>query len=239
MEKTKKSYWFILLISVVIFFGVSESRSWGYSITMTIDSRDDAGISPILPFPFVKFVYSSGEHYVPSSESPFNSKQDVVNYADSKGITNWTLYSSGNIWSSDQIVGDYLIGLAPGPYRVSVVGGAFMRDSFNWSSYYGLYWWELHIQAREPSGNPIGSDYILGSTSPYSSANEALSSNLGKYYDINLPPGGSLLFWIYDINSIDNLGDLTFKVTLVPIPPTFLLFGTGLLFFVKRDRLKK
>ncbi len=239
MEKTKKPYWFILLVSVMILWGASESRSWGYSITMTIDSRDDAGISPILPFPFVKFEYPSGVHYVPSSEGPFNSKENVSSYADSKGITGWTLYSSGNIWSSDQIVGDFLIGLAPGPYRVSVVSGAFMRDSFNWSNYYGSFWWELHIQVRDPSGNPIGSDYILGSNSPYSSADEALSSNLGKYYDFNLPPGGSLLFWIYDLNSIDNLGNLTFKVTLVPIPSTILLFGTGLIFFVKRIRLKK
>lgn len=220
-----------------ILFLIMSNSIWAYSVDLTIDSKDDAGISPILPFPFVKFVYSDGELYVSPNEGPFNSKDDVYNYADSKGITDWTLQSAGNIWSqSDYIVGDFIIGLTQGPYRVSVLDGAFMYDSFDWSIYSGKYWWQLHIQARKPTGEPYGSDIILGSTNPYNSASEALSDNIGKYVDIYVPSGGSFIFWIYDTNSIDNSGSLTFNVTLIPLPSTLILFGSALVFLAIKSR---
>ncbi len=231
MGKIKKFKFLMYTLSFLVIFLSLISFSWPYSINLTLDAKDDAGVSPILPFPFAKFVYDGGELYVASNEGPFNTKDDVYNYANSKGITNWELISAGNIWSqSDLIVGDYLIGLNPGPYRISVLDGAFMYDSFDWSQYSGKYWWQLHIQARKPTGEPYGSDIILGATDPYDSPDKALSDNLGKYVDIEVPSGGSLVFWIYDTNSLDNSGSLGFNVTLIPAPPTIILFVTGIIF---------
>lgn len=237
MLRVKKFHILIFLISLIPILLMVNDISWSYSVSLTVDAKDDAGASPILPFPFAKFVYPGGELYVSPDEGPFNTKQDVYEYAATEGITDWTLLSAGHIWSqNDLIVGDYLIGLSSGPYRISVFEGAFMYDSFGWSQYEGQYRWQLHIQARKPSGEPFGPDLILGSTNPYSSADEALRDNLGKYVDIDVPQGGSLIFWIWDdINSLDNSGSLTFNVTLIPLPSTLILFGTGILFLVKRQ----
>ncbi len=77
---------------------------------------------------------------------------------------------------------------------------------------------------------------ILGDTNPLNSANAALTNSLGVYIDIPVEDGGSLTFWIWDTNSIDNSGGLTFDVIPIPEPSTFLLAGTGLLFLYQRFR---
>jgi hypothetical protein len=232
---------FSLIIVLVIIFGLTATT---FAIQMTIDAKEDAGQFPEQGA-YLKFVYPSGYYDVTAADPPWTSSSQVYAYATSHSIPQgWHLESAGNIWSSDLFVGDALTNLDMGIYRISVVGGAFMYDSFGggWSQYRDQWRWQLHIQAlRAIQGGQIVDylDYVLGSFDPYSSAGEALQGSLGDYIDIPLAEGGSLIFWIWDNpNTIDNFGILTFDVVTAPIhePPTFILIGTGLLFLIRRFR---
>jgi hypothetical protein len=220
----------VIALFVISFMGVLQSPALG--IQMTIDAIDDAGQSPGQPA-YLKFVYDADKELsVTTSDvsQPWTSKQEVINYADLKGITDWQLESASNIWSSDKTVGDALTNLSAGIYRISVVAGAFQYDSFNWSAY-GQWWWQLHIQS-----SLLPQSVILGDTNPFPTDAEALANSSGESIDIPVDEGGSLTFWIWDTNSIDNSGILTFNVVPIPEPSTFILAGTGLLFLSRYFR---
>jgi hypothetical protein len=223
---------FFLIIVLVIIFGLTVAT---FAIQMTIDAKEDAGQFPGQGA-YLKFVYPSGYYDVTSADPPWTSSSQVYAYASSHNIpSGWHLESAGNIWSSDQFVGDALTNLDMGTYRISVVGGAFMYDSFGggWSPYGDQWRWELHIQALRAieAGNIVDYfDYVLGSFDPYGSAGEALQASLGDYIDIPLAEDGSLIFWIWDNpNTIDNGDSLIFNVTPIPEPATIFLLGSDLL----------
>jgi hypothetical protein len=238
---------FIMIgLFAIAFMGVLQSPALG--IQMTIDAIDDAGQSPNEEA-YLKFVYASGYHVVNASGPQWTFASQVYAYASDP--TNnipqneeWELQSAGNIWSSDKIVGEALNNLSAGLYRVSVVGGAFMYDSFDegWSPFENQWRWELHIQAlRAFVGGEIKDyfDYMLGSFDHFDTAALALQASIGMHIDIALAEGGSLIFWIWDNpNTIDNSGSLTFDVATAPIPEpsTLILTGTGLFFLARRFR---
>ena len=225
---------FIMIgLFVIAFMGVLQSPALG--IQMTIDAIDDAGQFPGQNA-YVKFVYDvNKELSVTTSDvsQPWTSKQEVIDYADLKGITDWQLESASNIWSSDKTVGDTLTNLSAGIYRIAVVAGAFQYDSFNLSDYKGQYWWQLHIQS-----SMLADPVILGDTKGFPSPQSALANSFLKYLDVPVNEGGSLNFWIWDWNSIDNSGSLTFDVATAPIPEpsTLILVGTGVFFLTRRFR---
>ncbi len=231
-------YYLVMAISVIVFTGITQGSV--YAIQMTIDAIEDAGQFPGQGA-YLKFVYPSGYYNVTVADPPLTSSSQVYTYATSHNIPlGWHLESAGNIWSSDQFVGEALTNLDMGIYRISVVSGAFMYDAFGggWSQYGNQWRWQLHIQAVRAiqGGNIINYlDYMLGSFDPYNSAGEALQASLGGYIDIPLADDGSLIFWIWDNpNTIDNGGGLTFNVTPIPEPSTLILVGIGLFFLVRR-----
>ncbi len=79
------------------------------------------------------------------------------------------------------------------------------------------------------SGNYNFNDY-------FSNPDAAFNAVKDRYIDIPLAAGGELSFWIWDWNSIDNSGSLTFNVASVPEPSTFLLLTIGIAFLVRRIR---
>jgi len=231
----------LIFLAVSVLAGIAPGPA--FSLVMTIDAIEDAGQFPGQGA-YLRFKYDDPPQYLPVTTSdvpsPWTSKQEVYDFAGSKGITGWELQSGGSIWSSDLIVGDTLAGLSAGVYRVSVLDGAFMYDFFNWSNFEGQWRWQLHIQAlRAMVDDEVKDyfDYMLGSEIPYDTPALALQASLEQYLDIPLAEGGSLIFWIWDNpNSIDNLGSLTFDVTLIPEPSTLILAGTGLLLLLRRYR---
>lgn len=226
------------MMFVFVFMGIERGLAFGAPIT--IDAVEDAGLYPGQGA-YLRFVDKDGVYYpVPATGLQWTSSSQVYTYAYSKGITDWVLESTGNIWSSDLIVGESLSGLQAGIYRVSPVDGAYMYDSFGWDpTYRDKYWWELHIQARRAYNNDQIVDYLdymLGSYTSYNSADLALQASLGSYIDIPLAEGGLLSFWIWDWNSIDNSGGLSFNVTPIPEPSTLTLLAIGLPFLIRRIR---
>ncbi len=93
--------------------------------------------------------------------------------------------------------------------------------------------WELHVQALRAikDGQVVDYlDYLLGSGNSYDSEAESLNAWQGGFIDIPLAQNGSLIFWIYDINAIDNAGSLSFNIaniSPVPEPSTLMLLAAG------------
>ncbi len=223
---------FRLFIVSLFSLGMISNLAFGYSIHL--NAMDDAGQYPDQGA-YLEFnnVLDNNANNGPVWTTP----QDVYDYAYNENLSSpWTLESAGNVWSQqDMIVGETLLNLHSGTYRISplnIIYQALVRDNFGWSDSNGLWWWEMEIQARNVYVNGQHEDYWdykLGSSSPYPSAQAALAAAIGQYIDVTLAEGGSLIFWIFDSNSIDNSGGLSVNVSAVPAPSAILLFGTGLI----------
>jgi hypothetical protein len=226
-----------------VFFFVGISAGLALATTLTVDGKEDAGLDSGLAV-FAKFVDASDPNNtlltVLPTDPPFLSASDAYAFAFDHKLGNWSLQSAGNIWSTtDPTVGESLSGLDAGTYRIAPTGGAYMYDSWGWDPNYNYrYWWQLQIRADEySSGQIVNSLYaMLGSATPYGSAGAAFQAVQGSYLDITLAQGGSLNFWIWDWNSIDNSGGLDFSVTRVPETSTFMLLALGLPFLLCRTR---
>jgi hypothetical protein len=220
-----------------VFLCLGIARGLAHGTLIPLDAKADAGLYPGQGA-FLSFVDGQGNPLLnvsPTDHPEFTSSADVYAYAYATGISDWMLQSAGNIWSSDLIVGESLMDLPAGTYRVSVpdgVSNAYEYDSFGWSDYKEQWSWGLYIRADKAYkyGQIVDSFYdMLGSTTPYSSADLAFQAVQGSYIDITLAEGGSLNFWIWDWDSIDNSGGISFNVTSVPEPSTFMLLTIGLL----------
>jgi hypothetical protein len=222
------------MIFVLLSVGVTHNMAFG--VPITIDAIEDAG-QYLGETAYLQIVDTTSHSVSASDTTKWNSVSDVNTYATAIGLAYWLrVESAGNIWSSDQIVGDTLSGLHAGTYRITPIGGAFERDSFAWSEWQG-WWWEMHVKATGDS-----TDYILGappsgsSNGGYATSEEAFDAARGYYLDFDIAEGDSLYFWIQDYdflnsygNTIDNSGGLTFEVTKIPEPATMLLLGLGLM----------
>ena len=224
----------LIIMFALISLGATNGIAFAYSTQITLDGREDAGLYPGQTA-FLKLVSNGTDYPGPATDpgwthySPDALASSVSTYAYIAGITGaWSLESAGNVWSSsDKIVGEGLTGLSAGTYRISKVSGDFIYSFVDNPDYY-KYWWRMNIQN--------GSEYlVLGSQDGYTSAAAALSATT-TYLDLTVPEGGSISFWIWDNNSIDNSGSITFNVESVPEPSTFLLLTIGLAFLIRRTR---
>jgi hypothetical protein len=250
MLNTYKNY-LVMITFVLLSLGITNGLAYGASFTL--DGREDAGLNPGEQA-YLRFLGSDGQYYYnrPSSDpgwTCYNNPNDnpnnpvdphsVATYAYNAGIPGpWVLQSAGNVWSSDKIVGESITGLHAGTYRVYPTGSAFMY-SFSDDLLYHKFWWQLSVLAHNVYVNgQLQSDYsaIVGSTTPYDTADAALQANMGSYMDFTMAEGGSLAFWVWDWNSIDNSGSLSFNVNQIPEPSTFLLLTLGLTFLIRRIR---
>jgi hypothetical protein len=213
---------------------------------ISVDARDDAGISPgqAADLWFVDSQTPPQKYLGPSADpgwTSYGGAGGVISWAVGQGIPwPWVLESAGNVWSPDSVVGEALTGLAADTYRIAPAAGAFQYSFADGTPPYNQYWWQLHILAHDVyvNGQLEGTaSWILGSTTPYASAAEALQASMGQYLDVTLAQGGSLAFWIWDVNSIDNSGGLVFSVAPVPVPSTLALMAIGLAVLARRLRL--
>jgi hypothetical protein len=243
-----------LIIAVLIHLSIALVSGSAYATLITLDGRDDAGIYPGQGA-FAKFKLSAGSYVevIPPYGPEWLTKMDVFTYASS--LPWLRLQSAGNIWSSDTSVGDSYSVPSAGTYRISPVSGAYMYDAFGWGGYENKYWWKVYVGVSyndqfEDHGYILGPDgvndldldtlyategaydsYALNSGTyffnAYDNAGDAFNAVKNRYIDIPMAAGGTLSFWIWDWNSIDNSGSLSFNVTPVPEPSTFILLAIG------------
>lgn len=225
---------------VLLVFSLSTLPGAVLGATITLNGINDAGLYPGQT-PFIHYMNDNSTDVllgVAASEQEWTGAQQVYDYAYANGLGEWKLYSAGNIWSPDAYAGENLSDLDAGTYRITPVAGAYMYDGWGWDpDYSDKYWWELHIEATQvyENGQLLPTAYyMLGSYDSYSSPDLAFGAAQGQYQDITLAEGGQLRFWIWDWNSIDNSGSLTFDIAAVPEPSTLLLLGLGLAFLVWR-----
>jgi hypothetical protein len=164
----------------------------------------------------------------------FTNAADAEYYANTTmGLTGWS-YTSAGISTGTGMIG-YSVTLAAGEYKISAVSGGFTYDSWDWSSNYGQYMWLLQIVL---DGGWYGS---IGSTTTASSISGLTLTNYCTY--LTLTGTQTLTFYVWDNNTMDNLGDLTFSIASVPLPSSLLLALGGLpalaLFRVRRFFSKK
>jgi len=239
MSETYKK---VRVIVLFIFFFLAISAGIACAAILTVEGKEDAGLDSGVAA-FARFVEAANPSNifltVLPTDPPFSSAADAIAFA--QGITQpWYLQSVGNIWSpTDQVVGESLSGLDAGTYRIAPTAGAYMYDSWGWDPVSSnQYWWQLMIRADDYSnGQLVNSVYtMLGSTTGYASAGAAFQAVQGDYLDIALAQGGALNFWIYDWNSLDNAGGLSFSVTQVPEPSVCALLALALplLFYGRR-----
>ncbi len=163
-------------------------------------------------------------------------------------ITAWVLWSAGDIWNTTSHSHIYQSTglLAGGTYRISVLPStdAFTYDSWNWSGNYGYWGWYLHItdnHGHQWTLGPGSGDWASTVTTANKSA--FLASLTGLHLDLTLTPGTELYFWIYDNNTLDNAGSLSFNLASVPLPSSLLLVLSGLpamaLFRMRRSIRRK
>jgi hypothetical protein len=231
----------VMILFVLLSLGVTNGFAFAYSEVITLEAREDAGLYP-KENAYIGFEVTTSDGPTSSSVttteiSQFTNSDEVYAYAGSHfsiGST-WVLQSAGNAWSStDKIVGESLENLQAGTYRITPADGAYRYDAFGWTpDCSNKYWWELHIKVQDGSSE---FDYMLGSKDSQTMATSAFNAVKDQFKDITLTEGGSLSFWIFDGNSIDNDGSLTFNVTSVPEPSTSLLLTLGLALLMWRIR---
>ena len=156
-----------LIIAILILICIAPGSVSAYSTLITLDGKDDAGIYPGQNPIFTRFVEtnnslnvlremsSAEERLTYATLSPSYSAQNAYYYAWQQGISDWTLESAGNIWSSDSIVGESVSGLSAGTYRISPASGAYMYvdDAFEWGGgYQHKYWWKVFVIATDNAG---------------------------------------------------------------------------------------
>jgi len=235
---------FLILTFLAITTGIGSGAAFAYQIY--IDGTDDAG-TYAGEQAFVTLMYDGGSMPVTTADvsTRWTSQAQVWDYAGSKNVANLNAWikSAGNIWSSDTTVGESLTGLSAGTYHITPVQAtylAFQRDTFNWSQYYGKYWWELKITAKNVFAEGEWRDSytftLAGDTNGYDTAELAFDAVLNSYLDVILGDGGTLTFWIYDDGTVDNAGGLTVEITMVPEPSTLLLLLLGVPFVFRKLR---
>lgn len=170
--------------------------------------------------------------------TPFTGSAAAIAYADSK-TSGWAYTSAGNMWTNPGTIGYTVSGLAPGTYTISAVSGGFTYDSWNWSGDYNRYMYLLQIVKGTGWYGTIGD-----STKTSTGGVSGLSTFYSTWFTtVTLLPGETLSFYVWDNNTIDNLGTLTFSVASVPLPSSLLLALGGLpamaLFRVRRFFSKK
>lgn len=234
------------MLGIVIFviFFVTASQGMALGALMTVHGIDDAGMYPG-EGAYLRFEDAYGNYYVvPDTEPEWTTSAQAYAYAVDHGIQGpWVLQSAGNIWAPDLVVGESLAGLHGGTYRITPVGGAYtayMFDAWGWDeNYRDRYWWELHVYAQKAFENGQYRPELfamLGNIEAHDTEAEAFQSVSGTYLDITVAEGGSLSFWIWDWNSIDNGGGLAFDISRVPEPSAALLLAAGVPFLYGRRR---
>ena len=239
-----KRYLKVLLLALVI---VASGNGMAYGTLITLDAVADAGLYPGQS-PYLRFVENASGTpvlYDAALDSSFytenpirwTSSTQVYEFAASSTNhnwdTDWLMESAGDYWSPGSIVGESLANLHAGTYRITALSGSFTYDSFGWSPYADQWRWGMNVRIYKGivDGKVTDYDTTLGSFDP-----AQLTTDLNRYLSVTLAEGGSLGFWIDDWNSLDNAGSLTFSVSQVTEPPTWLLLGLGLALLLRQRR---
>lgn len=234
------------VISVIAFLSLITPAIPAFATSYTLDSVADAGEYPGQG-DYTQFIWSTptsnGIFEVPSGtpHTSLDSASDIIAYADAHlpvGST-WSLKSAGDIWNGQGTIGTAVM-LPAGTWRISVdsLSRAFSYDGYNWSEDAGKWLWFLNIRSLyiNTLGQSVENYVTLGSSTRYDTEAAAFQASTDGYIDITLMDPGSLSFWIWDNNSIDNIGSITFDITAVPLPSTFLLLLAGLPLMLPRIR---
>ncbi len=223
------------LISLVFLCCTAQAYYNEYTIDSVINGGqhyDDSAFAQ-LTSPTYSETFTTTAH-----PTPFAGAAAAEAYANGK-TSGWEYTSAGNMWTNPGTIGYTVSGLASGTYKISAVSGGFTYDSWNWSSDYNQYLYFLQIVKGTGWVGTIGDD-----TKTSTGGVSGLSTFYSTWFTtVTLLPGETLSFYVWDTNTMDNMGTLRFSVASVPLPSSLLLALSGLpamaLFRVRRFFSKK
>jgi hypothetical protein len=179
------------------------------------------------------------EYYTPNTRTAVNLPDENQAYNAIKDYTDSYITSAGNYWTATPSTPLSIIALGvvlgPGTYTITPYGNtAYNFATFDWDtgSYRDQYQWLLQI-VYSGTQTTLGADTLY-----YNDPTGAFANIASLSTTITLSAYETVYFYIWDDNSVDNGGSLSFNIASVPLPSSLLLVLGGLpalaLFRVRR-----
>ena len=236
----------LISIALVVLFMVPAA----VAMTVKLDAVENAGWNAEpLGQPYLKILDDGSTVVWSSVQSPvaWSSFADLVadlsdNYIGAAGsgtsLGTYTIQSGGNVFSGLATPIYKTLSLPTGQYTISLdpSSESYNLKGYDAPNYAGGNLWNAYLQIWTSDGQNLAfgdGDTQYGSSTETIAAYETITASLTLFSDADLN------LYINDNNSLDNTGSVTLNIQPVPLPATWLLFGSGMAALVGGRRFRK